>query len=389
MKKILENQHEQRIIVENNALEDERLTATLQTELGKGQCPYSRQWKSWYLAAVFFGFIGGALSLITEVLAFAWLTYFEPLPASVALLLAGAVGVLLAGLVEWLKRGANDSFFFGLVFRRKFDGYNFVKMLFIMAISISTSFYACTLIPKASAKITAAGVELIKVDSIKSSYEQRISTLSASMESVRSNAKSWNAGVAAVSEQQKTLDKLYAAQDTATAKAETENTRRLRQSVAETTDWGWTLGFFSVALEVLFMLAFWYSKNYLYKSALERGMIEDAEAEQEIPTESVITERVITQPVPPIIKDADQAPVARKPIGFEMPTVKIPIINEATTQPVNTQSVNMPQCHNCNDTYTKNAAHQRFCKNACREEWHTKNGTDVNGIKMTKSRKKN
>lgn len=368
MKKILENQHEVRIERENNALNDERLTQTLQTELGKGQYPYSRQWKSWYMGAVIFGFIGGALSFSTEVFAFAWLTYFDPLPKYVAVIVAGIIAVALAALIEWLKRGANDSFFFVLVFRRKFDGFNFVKMVFIMCISVSASFYACTLIPKAAAKVTAAQVDLIDMDSIKNDYAARISTQLAAVNLFTEEKKSSFANKA-----QAELNAMHTAKDSAIVRAERENSSRTAAALADGTAWGWTIGFFSLGLELLFVLAYWYSKNYLYKSALERDML----ADEKTPTEPVNTNPVVTQFVPPNDDEAEQAPKAeaRRPIGFEMPTVNVPIIDktETTTHFVNTQSVgNMVSCAHCEQGFEKRTTFHKYCSDKCRIEANEK-----------------
>ena len=356
MTKIPENQHEARIERENNLLSDAALLRTLQGELDKGQHPYSQQWRAWFISATIFGFVGGVLSFITESFALGYLLHFQQLPPALAMAIAVAVGCGLAFLIEYMKRGANDRFFFNLVFRRKFSGYNFLKVLFIMAISISASFYACVLLPSA---VPSAPVPLISTDSIKSEYAPRIATLTASVESLRTNAKSWNGGVKSVTDNQKELDRLYAAQDTALNQAYIENTRRQTAAIATAQGWGYIIGYFSIGLELLFILSFWYTKKYLYNSALERGLLAGSNDDR-------LDDEYNTDLLEKHIDDADphKAPEAR--------TIVKGFINDdrPNDDRLNDDRLNddrrKKQCKHCGESFTYKHWNKQFCSDECR-----------------------
>ena len=393
----LANKHEEKISVQNELLQDERLTAIVRSELGKAQQPYSAQWRWWYLGALGFGYVGNFWSFTTQAGAVGYIAYAMlggAIPNGLAVVVSGAAGIGLSALIELMKRDANDKFFFKLVFVRSFVGHQFGKVIFIGSISVAISFYACTLLPQALHSVPAA----FDASPIQAQYAPQIAEAEAMLATYKK--QSWKGRyssetLALITEQANRLDSLRKAAATAAADAQRDYDTHNQRTAAEQTAWGWMLGWITAGVELLFMAAFWFTKRYLLNSALERGLIEaqvdtpdDKKAAQSPPQLEQNEQRIQLRNASPSAASDEIAPLTpRRRIGFLIPTPIAPIINEqdapldAATQCVTQSQTEAPKPHNsrdcahCSKAFTYKTTWQKYCSEACRvASWEKRNG---------------
>lgn len=402
MKKILKNQHEERIALKNDELNDAHLSTKIEQQINKANKPYSKQWKDWYIGTKLFSYIANIFSSLTQCFAL-FMFATATITGTPALLGIGILSVVLALLIEYLKRSAVDKFMFSAVWQKDFKGGTITKWLFMSLISVGASFYACTQLPKTYTQI-ANPIPPVDTAAVVAIYQKQIATQEKVLESQRSERKSdgrLRYGVSAkIDKTNERIDSLYKAQGDALLSATQAYQKAVDEKANKDESIGNLLAYCSIGLEVLFALALWYESKYLYNCALERNLLTE--------DDTIKTPKIEPTPVePPTPINADTGhiaptPSARKPIGFEIPQkqveelptpsrgieVNTPIKSKngdrsdgdrSTTITIREIKSNERECAHCKKVFKYKHWNAKYCSDECRKKaWELRRGDKLN-----------
>jgi len=397
MKKILKNQHEERIALKNDELNDAHLSTKIEQQINKANKPYSKQWKDWYIGTKLFSYIANIFSSLTQCFAL-FMFATATITGTPALLGVGILSVTLALLIEYLKRSAVDKFMFSAVWQKDFKGGTITKWLFMSLISVGASFYACTQLPKTYTQI-ANPIPPVDTAAVVAIYQKQIATQEKVLESQRSERKSdgrLRYGVSAkIDKTNERIDSLYKAQGDALLSATQAYQTAVDEKANKDESTGNLLAYCSIGLEVLFALALWYESKYLYNCALERNLLGDEDT-----TEHIIIEKV--EGLEKEVKDLDVVEVnpleegkgheaphitsKRRPIGFEIPTKSKnghrSDGDRSTTITVREIKSNERECAHCKKVFQYKHWNAKYCSDECRKKaWELRRGNKSNSRK--------
>lgn len=234
--------------------------------------PISEQWGAAAKAALTFTWVGNSYSLLTGSFAIGVILYTQligmttPLTAAFfAVLFGGGI----AFLIEFSKRKANHNYFKDVFFDSPSVGV-LVLVVFLMAVSITASFYASYRLPLAASPTpNYVDVELLRME-----YNTNIEELKITAKNFE-DAREWKGRISSedakkVDQYNKDIQRLKDEKRQAIANAEKENKERWEQHEAEKTSQGYLLGYISIALELLFIFCFWAYYKYLDLCRKER-----------------------------------------------------------------------------------------------------------------------
>lgn len=267
----LQNKYEEKIEKLDEQVSDQAFEAKLDKRRAHRQKSYSKRALPMYRISNVVGYLGNIYSLGTGALCAAYVISLG-MGESVQwkLYVAGGIGIGLAIALEVAKRWANDTFFDNWFYARTTKNGLLAGVLILAIISISSSFYASTILPQA---VTEKPV-LEDLAVIASQYDTDIDKIEADAETYR-KSRLWQDRLAT-----KDANEVKAIKSRIPAKEKEKNeaieAARTRNDALEaahntkTENEGMMLGWFSIGFEVLFILSFWYNNNYLYKCDLER-----------------------------------------------------------------------------------------------------------------------
>lgn len=334
---------------------EKRTQALLKKEIGKGKQSTAKTAYPLYLSVLGLSYLGNFYSLFTLVFIACYMIVrsLTALPYTLALGIGLFSGLALGLLLEYSKRAANDNFFRCAVFEGKYPLTWLIALVLTGAISVVSSFYACTVIPQ----VASVPPPLVNIDSIQASYRAALAVKQGQHKTItekgtwrgtitRNNQKTLNA-------LQVDISNLEAERRTMLSQAKTKNKEILAKHKTETAANGNLLAWCMVGSELMFILCFFYQKKYLYDSACERNMLQDPANE--------ITDAGIN--VAPSLSTADGS----RPIGFQMPKKK------DDNRPEISMKGEIRRCEQCGTSYAVKRKDQRFCCASCRKKWHRLN----------------
>lgn len=281
---MIENEFD-RVADSINTQDDEAvLLRLIEAEAAKGVGPYSQRKKGLNNFAGLLAGAGNLFSFFTQAFAFAFFLQgnLAPTLGGVWAWVVGAVlGALLSGLIEFGKRMINNELFYEVVFKRNWPFGLLATALILGALSTSVSFYASLSVPRA---VRGEPVAAVNRDSVVNRWDSQINRLMERQKALDDpegqfwvfdatqgkkllKYELWGEQAALP----RKIDSLMGLREQALGKADAQNAAAKANGYAEQEQQGHALAYFSMFLEICFIFAMRYRKQYLHKSIQERG----------------------------------------------------------------------------------------------------------------------
>jgi hypothetical protein len=288
-----------------------------------------------------------------------------------AITAATAAGVVLSLCLEFGKAEFNGVFWVELYKFASFKKGAFFALFFLSVLSVGSSFYGSTLIP--TLKQDSTILDVTKYDNQK---DVILAQIVAAQKGSTYRGILTKQGHKQITDLNKQLENVTAASvqyiqryDTSAANFNTEKENLKKY-----------LGFFSLSLELLFLIANSFYFYFAYRCFLELD-IDDNTNLDFVPAElkPFVTPPAAAAPAPAIVATPapsfcevtpTAAPVQVRQIGF----YPLPIEDKEQTLPllVNAHGLRVCSCANCGKDFVKNSYQHKFCAETCKLEHHAK-----------------
>ena len=298
---MIENQFD-RVADSINHQDDEAvLLRQIEAEAAKGVGPYSQRKKGLNFFAGLLAGAGNLFSFLTQTFAFAFFLQGNLAPtlgAVWAWLVGALLGALLSGLIEFGKRMVNNDLFYEVVFKRQWPFGLLATALILGALSTSVSFYASLSVPRA---VRGEPVAAVNRDSVVSRWDSQINRLMERQKALDDpEGKYW---VYDATQKERMLkyelwdeqaalpnkiDSLIGLREQALGKADAQNEAAIANGYAEQEQQGHALAYFSMFLEICFIFAMRYRKQYLHRIIQERGGLDKFVKSSTLPQDEAI-----------------------------------------------------------------------------------------------------
>ncbi|MCP4440554.1 MAG: hypothetical protein GY810_16535 [Aureispira sp.] len=277
-----QNPHTQKIIATQELLDNEKFEHKLDKTFSHK--PHSQQWIGSYRAAEIYSYISNSYSFLTGGFAVGFVLFMQfknIMPYTLAATLTAFLAFGLAFLLEILKRNTNSNFF-AVGFSDYWSKATGTAVLMLMTLSIGLSFYASIHLPSA----TASSPKLENIDSLKAANLAELATLESKRNDFRADrlylGKLASKDAKIVKQYDDDIKELKKVQNHVITSVTAKNDHTLLMHQNRQNEWGYTLGYIAIVLELLFILSFWYQYRFLWNSYLERSEHSLEEEEQKI-----------------------------------------------------------------------------------------------------------
>lgn len=313
--------------------------------------PHYQRYKGAYYAAKIMIFVCGLLSALTASMYFCTQLYnsLSPYSSAGAFGLSIVAGVIIVFLIEAMKRSSTKETLINIIQYKTVDGYIFLA-IFCLGISVFSSYKGSEIIPE----MTTQKPLLVSLDSARSSFENKISKLTALYTYKKTNTL--------IEEGREALKVLEAEKAHELRRLDSLNKIRAEQYDSTKVESKYNLVAVALVVELFYLIAFIYSLNFLYNVYSETEARRRAESNLE-DDDSIGIDGAIFQPATQPHQSSQSG------IGFFMKN-KEP--KKEPQQPPQQIDDFLRTCENCKDAYQHNHKKQRFCSDACRASFHRK-----------------